>query len=89
MPHLKTHSYFTKLIALKGDVCSDWPAFQCVVIGLIPQACDGNVTLLTIFRNTVSPQHGGSGNNTTVRIKVTPSFFAEVFGQCYANLPTP
>ncbi len=28
------------------------------------------------------------GNNTTARIKVTPSFFAYTFGQCYANLPT-
>ncbi len=26
-------------------MCSDWPAIQCVVIGRIPQACDGNVIL--------------------------------------------
>ncbi len=25
-------------------MCSDWPAIQCVVIGRIPQSCDGNVT---------------------------------------------
>ncbi len=41
-------SIFTKLI-----VCSDWPAIQCVVIGQMPQACDGNVTPLTIFGNTL------------------------------------
>ncbi len=31
---------------------SDWPAIQCIVIGRIPQACDGNFTPLTIFGNT-------------------------------------
>ncbi len=31
---------FTKLIDLRCEVCSDWPAIQCVVIGRIPQACD-------------------------------------------------
>ncbi len=41
-------SIFTKLI-----VCSDWPAIQCVVIGRMPQACDGNVTPLTVFGNTL------------------------------------
>ncbi len=45
---------FTKLIVLKSEVCSDWPAIQCFVIGRIPQACDGNVTPLTIFGNTYS-----------------------------------
>ncbi len=33
-------------------VCSDWPAFQCVAIGQIPQACDGNIKPLTVFGNT-------------------------------------
>ncbi len=37
-------SIFTKLIVLRSEACSDWPAIQCVVIGRIPQACDGNVT---------------------------------------------
>ncbi len=32
-------STFTKLIVLRSEVCSDWPAIQCVVIGQIPQAC--------------------------------------------------
>ncbi len=39
-------SIFTKLIVLRSEVCSDWPAIQCVVIGRILQACDGNVTPL-------------------------------------------
>ncbi len=34
---------FTKLIVLRNEVYSDWPAIQCVVIGRIPQAGDGNV----------------------------------------------
>ncbi len=40
---------FTKLIVLKREVCSDWPAVQCIVIGRIPQACDRNVTPLTVL----------------------------------------
>ncbi len=40
---------FTKLIVLRSEVCSDWPAIQCVVIGRIPQAWDGNVTPLTVL----------------------------------------
>ncbi len=40
---------FTKLIVLRSEVCSDWPAIQCVVIGRIPQACDRNVTPLTML----------------------------------------
>ncbi len=32
-----------------------------------------------IWKHTVSPRHGGGGDNTTVRIKVTPSFFAYTF----------
>ncbi len=52
-------SIFTKLIGLKSTVCSDWPANQCVVIGRIPQACDGNVTpyLYHIWKHTASPRH--------------------------------
>ncbi len=38
---------FTKLIVLRSEACSDWPAIQCVVIGRIPQAWDGNVTPCT------------------------------------------
>ncbi len=37
---------FTKIIVLRSEACSDWPAIQCVVIGRIPQAWDGNVTPL-------------------------------------------
>ncbi len=40
---------FTKLIVLRSKACSDWPAIQCVVIGRIPQACDRNVTPLTVL----------------------------------------
>ncbi len=36
----------TKLIVLRSEACSDWPAIRCVVIGRIPQACDGDVTVL-------------------------------------------
>ncbi len=42
-------SIFTKLIILRSEVCSDWPAIQCIVIGRIPQSCDGNVTPLTML----------------------------------------
>ncbi len=38
--------------------------------------------------NTASPGHGAGSNNSTARIKITPSFFAYTFGRCYANLPT-
>ncbi len=31
-------SIFTKLIFLRSEVCSDWPAIQCVGIDQIPQA---------------------------------------------------
>ncbi len=34
---------------LRSEACSDWPAIWCVVIGWIPQACDGNVTPLTVL----------------------------------------
>ncbi len=30
-------SIFTKLIVLRSEACSDWPAIRCVVIGRIPQ----------------------------------------------------
>ncbi len=43
-PRLSEMSIFTKLIVLRSKACSDWPAIQCVVIGRIPQALDGNVT---------------------------------------------
>jgi len=51
---LKRVIFFTKLIVLKSKVCSDWPAIQCFVIGWIPQACDGNVTPLTVLWCRVS-----------------------------------
>ncbi len=41
-------SAFLKLI-LRSEACSDWPAIQCIVIGRIPQACDGNVTPLPML----------------------------------------
>ncbi len=63
-------------------MCSDWPAIQCVVIGRIPQACDGNIMPLTIFVNTQRLH-----DMAAARIKVTASFFAYTFGLCYANLP--
>ncbi len=40
------------IITKKSEACSDWPDIRCIVIGRIPQACDGNVTPLTIFGNT-------------------------------------
>ncbi len=33
-----TGAICTKLIVLRSEVCSDWPAIQCVVISRIPQA---------------------------------------------------
>ena len=40
-------------------------------------------------KHTASIRHGGSGNNnTTMRIKGTPSFLAWTSGRRYANLPT-
>ncbi len=42
-------SIFTKLIVLRSEMCSDWPAIQFIVIGRIPQACDGNVTPHTVL----------------------------------------
>ncbi len=38
---------FYKAHRSESEACSDWPAIQCVVIGRIPQAWDGNVTPLT------------------------------------------
>ncbi len=48
---------FTKLIILRSEACSDWPAIQCVVIGRIPQTWDGNVTPLTVLwcHKTIKP----------------------------------
>ncbi len=31
------------------EVCSNWPAIHCIVIGWIPQECDVNVTPLTML----------------------------------------
>ncbi len=31
---------FTTLIVRRSEVCSDWPAIRCAVIGQIPQACE-------------------------------------------------
>ncbi len=50
MPRLsETRQFFTKLIVLRSETCSDWLAIRCVVIGRIPQAFDGNVTPLTVL----------------------------------------
>uniref|UniRef100_A0A8C1V2F7 PTPRF interacting protein alpha 3 n=1 Tax=Cyprinus carpio TaxID=7962 RepID=A0A8C1V2F7_CYPCA len=43
------HSPLSKLIVQKSNLCCDWPAIQCVVIGRMPQVCDGKVTPLTIL----------------------------------------
>uniref|UniRef100_A0A8C0YN73 PTPRF interacting protein alpha 3 n=1 Tax=Cyprinus carpio carpio TaxID=630221 RepID=A0A8C0YN73_CYPCA len=43
------HSPLSKLIVLKSNLCCDWPAIQCIVIGRMPQVCDGKVTPLTIL----------------------------------------
>ncbi len=48
-PHFWNTSIFTKLIVRRSEACSDWPAIQCIVIGQIPQAWDGNVTPLTVL----------------------------------------
>ncbi len=45
----ETHTFFTKLIVLRSEVCSDWPDIQCILIGRIPQACDGNVMPITML----------------------------------------
>ncbi len=46
---LSEPSIFTKLIVLRSEACSDWPAIQCPVIGRIPQAWDWKVTPLTVL----------------------------------------
>ncbi len=47
---------FTKFIVLRSKACSDWPAIQCIVIGWIPQAWDGNFIhlMLSHFIRAVS-----------------------------------
>ncbi len=53
MPHLSETCRFLQSSSFwKNAVCSDWPAIQCIIIGWIPQACDGNVTPLIILGNT-------------------------------------
>ncbi len=48
-----------------------------------------NKVLSLSQRNPASSGHGAGGsNNTTARIKITPSFIAFMFVWCYANLPT-
>uniref|UniRef100_A0A672RH09 Collagen alpha-1(XII) chain n=1 Tax=Sinocyclocheilus grahami TaxID=75366 RepID=A0A672RH09_SINGR len=37
------------------EMCSDWPAIQCIVIGRIPQACDGNPIRRSTARMTRTP----------------------------------
>ncbi len=46
-------------------------------------------TFAFTMNDIASPRNGGGNNNTTVSIKVTPSFIAYTFGGCYANIPTP
>ncbi len=85
------HIDFYKAHHFESEVCSDWPAIQCVVIGGYCYCSFGspNKVVSLSQRNTVSPGHGAGGsNNTTARIKITPSFFAYTFGRCFANLPT-
>ncbi len=48
---------FTKLIVLRSEAFSDWPAIQCVVIGRILQAWDRNVTPLTVLWCRVPARH--------------------------------
>ncbi len=48
-PPFWNESIFRKLIILRSEVCTDWPAIQCLVIGRIPQAWDGNVMPFTIL----------------------------------------
>ncbi len=50
-------SIFTKLIVLRREVCSDWPAIHCIVIGRMPQAWDGNLTNLTVLWCRVTAQN--------------------------------
>ncbi len=46
-----------KSIVLRSEVCSDWPAIQCIVIGRLPQAWDGNVTPLTVLWHKNKKNH--------------------------------
>ncbi len=62
---------FTKLIVLRSEVCSDWPAIQYVVIGRIPQAWDGNVTPLTVLW-CVSRRH----DTKTIKLIINEAFVA-------------
>ncbi len=57
--------------------------FSCVLIWKPKES-----TLAFTTKHTASPRHACSNNNTTARIKVTPSFIACTFGWCFANLPT-
>ncbi len=54
LPHnSETCRFFTKIIVLKSEVCSDWPAIQCVVIGWISQACDKCYTPYHIWKHII------------------------------------
>ncbi len=57
MPRLSETRIFTKLIVLRSEVCSDWPAIHCIVIGRMPQAWDGNLTPLTVLWCRVTAQN--------------------------------
>ncbi len=65
------HQFLTKLIVLRSELCSDWQAIQCIVIGQIPQTCDGNVTAPY---HVVMPCPGAMGPN--IRLTINESFVA-------------
>ncbi len=56
VPPFWNESIFTKLIVLRSEAWSDWPAIQCIVIGRIPQAWDKNIMPLTVLWCRVSAQ---------------------------------
>uniref|UniRef100_A0A8C1UEC5 Chymotrypsin B-like n=1 Tax=Cyprinus carpio TaxID=7962 RepID=A0A8C1UEC5_CYPCA len=55
------------LVCQKSDVCSDWPAIQCIVIGRMFQASDGNVTSLNIYCYGVSPSEHRQDRTKTIK----------------------
>ncbi len=53
-------------------MCSDWSEIQCVVIGRIPQAFDGNVTEILSYR-IVMP---GRDETKTIKLIINEAFVA-------------
>ncbi len=66
-------SIFTKLIVLRSEACSDWPAIQCIVIGRMPQAWDGNVPPLP-YCEAVSQRN----NTKTIKPIINEAFVASI-----------